>query len=157
MSDPSRRQQILEALKGRLETIQVANGFNTDGGLSVFLGELPALGPDDPDVAIAMVVGDDEVRYPADLKMLIHLPIDVIAVAKPDSENRNKPWAMVEALLIDIKVAVELDDRQLGGLLDNTMRRGNTRTLPRETGSDIIGASITYQLPYVESFGGGGA
>ena len=47
MPEPSKRERILEVLIGRLERIQVSNGFSTDVGQTLYLGEAPMLGPDD--------------------------------------------------------------------------------------------------------------
>lgn len=148
----SRRQQILEALRTRCRAIKKADGFATDAGKVVFLGEAPALGPDDPESAVALVVGDDVVSYQGnDVKLSIHLPVNVVALVKADLEA---PWEMVEAVLQDIKTAVELEDRQFGDLLANTMRRGSTRSLDREPGSMTVGVAVQYDLPYAEPWGG---
>jgi hypothetical protein len=143
------RQLILEALKGRVEAIQVVDGFATDAGLSVFLGERPRLGPDDPEIAIALVVFDDVVKSQG-RKYFIALPVGLCAIAKADLDE---PWAAIEAVLGDIKTAVELDDRTLGGLLRMPFERGQTRTIDRETGSTTVGVMVTYELGYSETWG----
>lgn len=149
MADPSRRQLILEALLARVEAISIDGGFQTDVGKNVFLGAAPALGPNDPDTAVALVVGDDSAGYQGE-QVVVELPIDIVALAKADLEE---PWLAVEAVLSDIKRAVELEDRTLGKLVMRQIRRGSTRTLARETGSDIVGASIRYTAPHAEVWG----
>jgi hypothetical protein len=149
MAAPSRRQLILEAFVTRLEAITVDNGFQTDVGLNVFFGVAPDLGPDDPNEAVALVVGDDAAGYQGE-HIVIELPVDVVALAKATLEE---PWVAVEAVLSDIKKAVELEDRTLGQLVMRQIRRGSTRTLPRETGSQIVGASIRYLAPHAEVWG----
>lgn len=145
----SNRQELLEAFKTRVSAIAKADGFQTDAGLTVFLGDLPTLGPDDPPEAIAIMVGDDEPRYQG-AQILIRLPVLLVALVKAELDE---PWAAVEAILADLKTAVELPDRTLGGTVKRQIERGVTRTLPREMGSTTIGAAITYWCPYVEVYG----
>lgn len=148
-TDPSRRQRILAVLLERIEAIRTANGFNTEAGWAVFLGETPVLGPDDPESAIAIVVGDDVTPYQGE-NVMVQLVIEFQALAKADI---NKPWIVVEAMLADIKRAIELEDRTLGRLVPNKIERGPSRTLPRVPGSTTVGASLTYIAPYLERWG----
>jgi hypothetical protein len=145
----SRRQQILEALQTRAEAIRTARGFATDAGLSVFLGGAPALGLDDPETAIAIVVFEDAPKAQGK-KLFIGFSVGVCAIAKADLDA---PWVSIETILGDIKTAIELEDRTLGGLLLTPMERGSTRTIDRETGSTTVGAMVTYNLAYTETWG----
>lgn len=145
----SRRRAILEAMQARLETIHTAAGFATEAGAAVFLNETPALGPDDPDVAIAMLVGDDTSTWQG-LHVMLQLPIEIQALAKADTAA---PWWAAEDVLADIKRAMEQVDRTLGGLVKRQIERGVTRTLAREAGSTTVGVSITYVAPYTERWG----
>lgn len=145
----SRRQLILEAIRTRLEAIQIDDGFQTNAGSQLFMGEAPTLGEDDPDVAIAIVVGDDNPSYQGEQTMLA-MPVMVQAIAKADLDD---PYVAAEAVLADIKKAVELADRTLDGLVRRQIQRGATRTLPREPGSTTVGIGITYVAPYTELWG----
>jgi hypothetical protein len=145
----SRRQQVIEALKARVAAITIAGGFNTDAGSLVFLNETPALGPDDPDVAIAMLIRDDDPSYHGE-QVFYRLPIEFQALAKADLAA---PWVIVEQVLQDIKRAVELADRTLGRLLRTNLERRSTRTLEREQGSTAVGVAITYEAPIAETWG----
>lgn len=151
----SRRQRILEAFKARLEAIRIEDGFETDLGLQVLMGELPAFGPDDPTQVLAIIPREDQVAGALN-KIPIKLPIDVAVLVAPDI---SEAWKLIEAGLRDVKRAVELEDRTLGGLLiggrDNPggLIRGTTETFPRQSGSMVSGASITYVAPYTEVFG----
>ena len=145
----SARLGIIAAFKTRLEAIRADDGFNTDAGLAVVAGEVPTLGPDDPDVAIAVLVGDDEPKAQGNA-LFIRLPIELAAVAKA---TLDAPWVAVEAVLEDIKRAMELQDRTLGGLAVSNIERGSTRTLPRESGSTTVGAAMTYFCSYKEAWG----
>lgn len=146
---PSRRQLILEALRDRVEVIATAAGYETDAGRAVFVGEAPDLGEDDPDQAIALIVGDE---VPGSQAENVHteLPINIAALAKADIDQ---PWLAAEAVLGDIKRAVELEDRTLGGLVKLRLQRGPTRTMQREPGSATVGIAIQYRAPYVEKWG----
>lgn len=146
----SRREAITE-FKNRLQTIRTANGFHTDAGAVIAVGEAYQLGPDDPNVALSMVILD-EVILPArgDLKISMHLPIEVIVLVKPDLDD---VIGSIEDVIEDVKRAVERGDRQFDGRLDNTLRRGSIRTLPRESGASTCGATIPYTLPLSEAYG----
>lgn len=148
MAEPL-RLQILQALTTRVQEITVGHGFNTDAGLTVFLGETPQLGPEDPPAAVALVVGDEVPKYQGE-NVFIELPIGVQALARADLDQ---PWVTVEALIGDIKRAVELADRTLGGLVRRQIVRGPVVALEREPGSTTVGASVTYFAPYVEAWG----
>lgn len=145
----STRQQILEALRDRLQAITQDAGFATNAGRQVLLGEAPSFGPDDPVAAIAILVGEDQVSRTGEHAIIL-LPVLIAALARADLDQ---PWVAVEQVLEDIKRAVELEDRTLGRLLRTRMERGSTRTLERDEGQVAIGAAITYVLPYAEVWG----
>lgn len=147
----SRRQLILEAFRTRLQAITTDAGFQTDAGKAVFLGEAPTFGPADPDAAIQIGVGDDVPI--SSQNTVVELPIEIAAIAKPDLD---RPWEAIEAVIADIKTAVELADRTLGGRLPGSwqaFRRGPTRTLPRDPGSTTVGAAVEYRVTYTEKWG----
>lgn len=151
----TRRQQILEALRTRAEAISVGNGFDTNAGATLFLGVIPSLGEGDPGAALAMIPRTDIIDVNSTDKMPIELPVDFIAIAKP---SLDEPWVAIEQLLGDVKKAIELDDRTLGGLLrggrnKSGMYRGTTDTLERRSGEEMVGALITYVCPYSECWG----
>jgi hypothetical protein len=153
----SNRQQILEAIKARLETIAagepVPGGdgllYDTDAGLNVFMLEAPALGEGTPDVAIAVLVGEDTVKWTG-MQCFVGLPVQVWALAKA---SLDAPWEALEQVLADIKRAIEQSDRTLGGLVKSRIERGATVTLEREPGSSTVGLGITYECPYTEVWG----
>jgi len=145
----ARRRLILEAIRARLWEIRTVNGFATDAGETVFLGETPELGPDDPEQAIAIVV-DDELPAHQGENVFSVMPVVVAALAKADLDE---PWLAVEAVLGDIKRAIELEDRTLGGLVRLRFERGATRTMKREPGSVTVGVAIEYRAPILEKWG----
>ena len=146
---PIRRQEILTVLRDRLETIAIAAGYQTDAGENVFLGELPALGEDDPDVALAIVVGDEVPQYQGE-QLFVRLPFELHTIAKADLDE---PWLTVEQLIADVKRAIEQPDRTLGGLVRRMIEREAVRTVPREPGSTTVGAMVVYVAPYLEAWG----
>lgn len=145
----STRHAILLAVLTRVSAIEVANGYATDAGLTIRFGESAELGPDDPDAAVAIVVGDDQVEDEG-ADILTRLPFEVQALAKADTAQ---PWLTIEAVLDDLKRAMETVDRTLGGLLTRDLLRGRTRTLRREPGATTVGAARSYTATYVESWG----
>lgn len=149
MSEPSRRQLILEAIKGRLEAIKKSDGFQTDAGCNVFLHEAPAFGPDDPQSGIAIVVADDAVGWQG-ANLAIGLQVELQAFS---DTSLTRCWEECEAILSDIKRAMELEDRRFGGLIKPELVRGSTRTLPREPGTTTVGVGVSYGMTYVEVWG----
>lgn len=149
MSATSIRRRVMAALIDRLAAISVNDGYETDAGASILFGEAPQLGPGDPDTALAIVIGDDAPTAQASVAMMVPTPFEVHGVAKVTPED---PFNPVEAVLADIKRAVELPDRTLGGLLAE-IQRGETRGLPRDPGATTAGVAITYLLTWKEGWG----
>jgi len=145
----STRQTRLEELRARLQGISVAGGYATDAGAEVFMGEAPAMGENDPDVAIAMIIGDDVGRRQGKA-IFVTLPIEVQAIAKVDLDE---PWAAIEAVLGDIHKAIEVDDETMHVNDKRGLEVGTTRTMPREPGSLSVGVGVTYVLSYARAWG----
>lgn len=156
MSAPAvpHRAQILTAILARLATIRRVNGFATDAGGAVLVGEI-AIGPDDADCAIAVVPGETGPLGDRTInKVAETLPIVIAALARVLSyTDYAAAWLRAEAVLADIKQAVEIEDRTLGGLIPLDLRRGSTVTLERSEGSDTLGVAITYEAPYYTAWG----
>ena len=161
MATPSKRQRILEAIRCRLVEIRVENGFQTDLGFNVLLGEVPAFGPDDPEQVLAILPREDQVDAQqlggrTGTKLFIELPVDISVIV---SARAQRPAAIAEAGLSDVKQAMELADMTLNGLLSGGrdhpegLRRGTTEPFERRTGSDAVGFSITYGCRYQETWG----
>lgn len=146
----SRREQILEAVNARLARIKAGPTFQTDAGRQVFINETPPFGPDDEPAAIAVVIGEDQITKIVGGKVFLILPIEVQAIA---SSDRTGAWRFTEPVLADIKRAMELDDRTLGGLIDQWLTRNSTRTLERDEGSTTVGVAVRYDLSYSETWG----
>lgn len=145
----SARQAALTELRDRLQRITAGNGFSTDAGQLVILGENPVLGPDDPAQAIVMVVAEDEPSFQGE-NIVITLPVRVAVVVKADASD---PFGTIEAVLADVKTAVETDHDLGGRLIKRGLTRGPTTPLPKEDGSEFVGASIEYRLMYAEGWG----
>lgn len=160
MTEPTRaskRRRILEAIKARLEAIVEGDRndrgavFETNLGQAVYLEETPALGPDDANAAIAIVVDEDELLF-GNENTLMRLPLQIQALAYAELES---PWVVVEMVIADIKRAIELNDRSLDGLAakNKGIERGETRGLERQDGSLVVGAYVRYWVPYLEGWG----
>lgn len=149
MHDVSRRQLILAALLTRAGSITVENGYATDAGARVFLGEEVQLGEDDPPSAIALVVQDS---VPTQSTGYIDEPLDVEvqALVRADLEQ---PHIAAEVLLADIKHAFETGDRTLGSLLKGEMTLGPTRVVPRQPGALTVGVGVTYRTRFLRQWG----
>ncbi len=145
----SNRSEILAIVKTRIEGIRIADGFATDAGATVFMGEAVSLGPDDPDTAVAIIIGDDEPHWQG-VQLMIRLPFHLAALAKGTLDEH---WTTIEAMLGDIKQAMEVEDRRMGRRLTSPLTRGSTRTMAREAGSTTVGVTVTYVIDYAEVWG----
>lgn len=147
----STREQIVAALVDRLAAIDGTPPFQTNAGAHIVRNEAPGLGPDDPDAVILVRTETDSVGWQKQ-NLLVELPITIAAVVKA---ALDEPWDAVEAIVADIKRAVEREDRRLG--IENVdsrgIKRGPTSVLDREAGSSTVGVGILYAVPYAEGWG----
>ena len=150
----TKRRQIIEAFRDRLSAITLAGNFNTDVGRVIYLGEQPTLGAQDP-AAIAITVEEDApdpgqgLGGGANAAVKTELPVSIHALVFADIEA---PLVAIEDVIGDIKKAVELADRTLGGLVGE-LTRGPVRPLEREEGSVVVGATAEYRVVYSEGWG----
>jgi hypothetical protein len=144
----STRQDVIGELVSRVEDISIVNGYQTDAGLTLFVGATRQLGPDDPNTAICVLVRDDAAT---DLggDVSTTLPVECQAIGKV---TLDAAWLTVEAIIADIRKAIETGDRTLDGLLTRDLVRGRTRALPRDPGSTQIGAGVEYRATFLESW-----
>lgn len=146
----STRLAILTELVNRVGQITIENGFATNAGLTVLFGESPMLGEDDPPSAVALIIGDDQAQDQSGDDTLTSLPIDIQALAKAEVKQ---PWRTVEAVIADIRMAIERGDRTIGGLVTRPLARGRTRRLQREAGATTIGAAVQYTAFFLDTWG----
>lgn len=139
-------QRLLATVLDRLETISPANGYETKAGESVFDGEVPDLGEDDPDDAIALIPDDSAVNDTG--YVFLGIPLRVVILTKATQE---RPTVRREAIMGDVKRAVEID-RTLGGLVKDVKRVAENRYV-RSSGSDVIAAELVYDAQLVEKWG----
>jgi hypothetical protein len=145
----SNRSEVLSAFLERLQAITVAGGYSCDVGGGLTIGEVLRLGRDDAAAALLVLVGDSNVKFQGE-QILIDLPVTVLMMA---DAGPGGAWAQTEALLADVKRAVETSDRRLGRRLREELRRGAERSMDREPGSATVGITITYWLAYAEVWG----
>lgn len=153
----TKRRAILQVVLDRLATVRRTNEFSSNLGRQVYLGEIPELTPDDDEEAVAVVVGDDQVKWQQE-KKYIELRFEIVAVVNLSARTveKKQAWMRVECLLEDIKTAIEAETdpgRTMDGLLTGKLNFGTTRVLPREAGSMVVGVGIVYSAPYTESWG----
>src|SRR5690554_2308834 len=104
------RAPNLDGFEARLPAINGAPPDSTAIGNVHFLYQVPALGPDDPAEALAIIPEPDTVGWQKQ-RALVDLPIVIAAVVKAE---RARAWHFVEAAIADIKRAIEQPDRTLG-------------------------------------------
>jgi len=147
---PSTRQAFLEdVFRARLKTIRVIDGFNTDAGETVLLGEVVELGTDDPDAAVAIVPGDTQVRRDQARKIFVQLPVEIQLIAKVDLDES---WVLIEQMLADVQKAMEVDDELIHGY-ERSLAYAGERVLPREAGMSTTGAGVTYVATWARKWG----
>lgn len=152
----STRLQILNALKARLEVITIAAGYNTDAGANVLMGEMPTFGPDDPDCYLSILTPSDApVWVGENVVSEITLRIAAICASKGATEPPStSPSIALENLVEDVKRAVEVADRELGGLIRRPgLKRGQVRPFDREPGVDVVGAVLEWSGTVCEQWG----
>lgn len=157
MSNPSNRQLAIAELRRRLRLIRTTAGYQTDVGESVLLCERPSFGPDDPTAVLNMAVLDDEYTYQGENVSAV-VPVRCEAIVKADADD---PWVTVEAVIADIKTAVETDwdltDPTVSPpkrrLIQNGLSRQGVVPLEREEGSEFVGAGVVYLLHMKEKWG----
>lgn len=147
----TRRQAILLALKERLRTIKKLDGFTSDAGDFVTIGEPPDVQPDQyPPAAIVITVQDTAPRYEG-RGVFIEMPVDIEATVVVEDDE---PYITAEGVLGDIITAVELiDDLTIGGLLKSPIEMVSVRTAPREPGSNVVAIVATYRCFYTRMRG----
>lgn len=153
MPDASRRERVLDEVLSRLSAIEAGADYATSAGSSVHLGEAPVFGDEsDPKEAIVVVVGEDEVKFHGN-GLLLMLPLRIQAQVAVSRLELGTAYQYAEAIVADIKRAMELDDRTLGGTLNGFLERGPTRTIARDVGSEYVGVEIEYRAPMKEDWG----
>lgn len=146
---PTTRLTLLQTVIGMLEGILIASGYETNLGATLDVGEIPELGPDDPDDRLVLTINPDRVTYQGEDKF-VRLPLTIAVLRKADLAD---PLATIETGLGDVKKAMEVADRTLGGLVARQFEVGSTRAIPRAPGSVTVGAAIDYEFPYREAWG----
>ena len=141
----TRRQDIITELIDRVSAITKTNGFSTNAGRNVYVGEIVKLGENEPDSAIAIVIGNETVIGQR-VKVIYDLDIEIQALVKA---QLDQPWALAEVMIGDIKKAVELEDRMLGGAVNGNgqsgLERSGVEVINREPGSNQVGVSVFYR------------
>lgn len=152
---PSAREAAIEELEARLERITQENGFNTDAGRQICLMERPVFGPSDPPAAISIIIPEDSPDPRQREHVITTVQFSVQAIVPAAVEGQPwVPWREIERIIADIKRAVELPDRTLGGaLITDGLTRGTTRALEREPGSEVVGGAVDYRAVFAEVWG----
>ena len=151
----SKRIGALTELKRRLEQITITNGFSTDAGKNVLLGENAKLGPDDPETAIAIVVGSSTEEHLGFSKVIVsRVGLSLQAFAKAAPADGADPFLVAEDVVADIKRAAELEDRTLNGYCSNPgFSRASVTPAKRLEASEYVGAKVDYSLTFEEAWG----
>lgn len=144
--------RVLLALKARLQQITVANGFRTDAGLNVFLGNTALHGNEIPGITILENEDPFEVEEHGN-KTLEGGEYICQAIAAASPAN---PFETGHKLLADMKQAMFLADRQeterLDGL-ESVLRYRGRKVFQREPGEKHTYANLIIAVEHIESRG----
>jgi hypothetical protein len=149
----SKRSQIIAAWKARLVAIAIGDGFETDAGLSVYVGFVPTLGEQDAELSLALTVGVDTVPNPLlkKGKAFVELLLTVTVLAKTASLDA---WQVLEAGLADVKRAIEgPTDKTFGGLVTAEIERVAADGIGRGSGGQALSTSQAWKVSFQETIG----
>lgn len=147
-------QQIVEALKARLQAIRVADGFHTDAGLHVYLGrEID----EEVDLLPCIVVwpGQPAPGVGAQAPGLVPrtLPLIIEGIVQRDGDD---PLVDIIQIARDIKRAIYLlDDRRLVPADCDDLVLGEDGYVIAESGRHVASAEVSISIPYYERFAPG--
>ena len=144
--------QVESAIVTRLQTILIADGYNTDAGNRVTQGrrtfdpsELPALS-----VFIPVVELDDSKPPHAQRNDCL---LQLVVEGHITAVDMNMPAVDGHALISDIKRAMfDSDDRTLGGLVNDFRWQRDVLDIP-DDGSHVVHVSVEALAPYPEIYG----
>jgi hypothetical protein len=150
----SKRIRAFTALRDRLLVIQKP-AFATDAGKKVYpIGQIPQSGPADPETAIAIIVGDSTEEHQGFSGVIVgRVTVSVQAFARLAQPEMADPFLVAEAIVADIKRAVEKDRSLEGNCSEPGFNRASVRAARRVEGSEYVGAAVDYALTFEEKWG----
>ena len=139
--------EVSNSISERLQTIRIADGFQTDIGAKVMMGRRKIPGDDEPP-CIIVGEGSDDVqdqpgRIPSVLVSQDYL-IDGFDECDPDNPNLK-----AHAIIRDIKTALFYDGVTLGGKVKKVNYLGRDIG-PRADGVALVQARVMISVEYVE-------
>lgn len=141
------REQILTALKARLESITVTNGYNTDSGDNVFRVQPIVNAEDLPALTITDEAEQVRLQYGAHNATL---RVIVSAIDKRDEVYGGSE--MANLLLGDVIKCVIGGDRTYGGLAVSTEYTQSQPTFP-ESGGEVTVIGVEFDIVYEFNLG----
>ncbi|WP_454752158.1 hypothetical protein [Cupriavidus necator] len=144
----SQALDILQAIKGRLATIRVADGYETDIGARVYLGREFGNDEQDPVPLVSLHDGGGEIKSDMRPHAGTNSCARAFVIEAFDTCDTNNPLIKAHALIADIKRAV-FKDGGLGGLVMN-LRIVGDRALPRGAGAKTVCAQVLGAVEYLE-------
>lgn len=136
--------QVSAAIAQRIETIKIADGFNTNIGLKVLRGRRRIDASDLPCVTI--VEGDDSVQSVTLRSANIAQDYFIEAQDECDPDHPNDK---AHLLLRDMKRAIFGPDSNLMQTVKAVTYKGRA-IAPREDGTTVVVASIQIEVKFVE-------
>lgn len=144
MPDAARREQVMDALVGRLETILVSGGYSTDAGKNVFRWRTTSLGPGevpgcivrDPSRRVTYEFDDTQRDY--------ELTIEVVGIAEPGDDADSRLNLMID----DILKAMLNGDRTFGGVANDITPQGDEKIFDqqeRRVGGVLVRFNVRYR------------
>jgi len=145
----SKKRRIVDAVVARLQTITVANGYNTGAGARVYRGRVEFTASDPLPV---LTVLQDNVFVESDRgeRMLLALPLGVQGIVTVDRDN---PSDAVDDLEADILTALfAVGDDTLSDLVSEIKQAGRIYS-DIEAGTTVAGLSVNTDIKFIERVG----
>lgn len=139
----SRRQSIIDAIKGRLQAIRIAGGYETDLGLQVHVWRDTATSPFTPEELTPGALNLRDPKRQTEQQLVDHhhhtLTINIELAVAGGTEAQT-----VRKMLADLDKAIGVD-RKWGGLAFDT-DPGDDQILVAQNGATITGASYHFTV-----------
>ncbi|MCU7836531.1 MAG: hypothetical protein KZQ83_14940 [gamma proteobacterium symbiont of Taylorina sp.] len=137
------REQIIQAIFVRLETITTANGYNVS--VADNANRAKAVLDEEDLPALSLWAGTETTtsEYGADERKMV---IDINTAMQVEDETISDD-AMTNQMIADIQKCMGTHDTDVYNLIDG-MKETNTEPIYRDTDSKILSVLVTYEITY---------
>jgi len=138
--------QITQALAARLATATTANGYTSNCGSAVFIGQTRGADRQAPAVFLLPGRQSGEGRYADERE--VRREYDIRGFADLNSHPHLSEAALIDLIIWDLRRCCESNNDALTGLIERLSYRSDQPGY-REEGGSIVGAALTYEIQYI--------